>query len=66
VALRIWKETIHVCAQNPWVYRADWAYTNIMQPPRARFTTADTPVSLLNRIGYAGPQNLDLKGAQPR
>jgi hypothetical protein len=37
-----------------------------MQPPRAKFTTADTPVSLLNRIGYAGPQNLDLKGAQPR
>lgn len=61
-ALSVWKETIQVCSQNPWIYRADWAYTNVTDPPRTTFSTADKSTSVLNRVGYLGAPNPDLKG----
>jgi hypothetical protein len=27
----IWKSLIKECTQDPWIYRADWAYTNVIE-----------------------------------
>lgn len=63
----IWKSLIKECTQDPWVYRADWAYTNVMEGDQKRTVLSpnDKRVSLLNRIGYAGPKNPDLRGPSP-
>ncbi|GIW82957.1 MAG: hypothetical protein KatS3mg105_4764 [Gemmatales bacterium] len=61
-ALEIWKSTITGCTQDPWIYRADWAYTTTKDSARGIFTTAGKRTSLLNRIGYMGRRNPDLQG----
>ena len=60
-AMEIWKSTITNCGQDPWVYRADWAYSKIKDGPRRSFSTRGERSSLLNRIGYMGRGNPDLK-----
>ena len=60
-ATEIWKSTITGCGQDPWVYRADWAYSQIKGGPRTGFSTRAKRSSLLNRIGYMGRGNPDLK-----
>lgn len=61
-ALRIWKETILGRPQDPWIYRADWAYTGLVQKAQRVFSAGNRGASLLNRIGYMGRQNPDLSG----
>lgn len=63
-ALAIWKKVIQACSQDPWIYRADWAYSNVLAEqsgqPRV-FSTRGKKNSLLGRIGYMGRTNPDLK-----
>ena len=62
-AMAIWKSTIKGCAQGPWIYRADWAYTQLKQGGGRRgFSSMGPRTSLLNRIGYMGNKNPDLAG----
>ncbi len=63
-AMKIWSSTIRACAQDPWIYRADWAYTQSKKGGSGRggFSSAGPRDSLLNRIGYMGNPNPDLKG----
>ncbi len=61
-ALEIWKETIAACAQDPWIYRADWAYSSVKDGDRRVFVAGAKGSSLLGRIGYMGGANPDLKG----
>ena len=61
-ALEVWKSTIQGCTQDPWIYRADWAYCNAKQAGKRRsFSTRGPRTSLLNRIGYMGRRNPDLE-----
>jgi tetratricopeptide (TPR) repeat protein len=60
-ALRTWKQVIEGCSQDPWIYRADWAYTQAKQGPKSSFGTGGAKVSLLGRIGYMGRGNPDLE-----
>ena len=60
-ALEIWQSTITGCGQDPWVYRADWAFSGIKDGSRRGFSTSGKRSSLLNRIGYMGRGNPDLK-----
>jgi len=61
-ALKTWKSTIQSCSQDPWIYRADWAYTNAKEGEgRRAFSSAGPRTSLLNRIGYMGRRNPDLE-----
>lgn len=61
-ALKAWKEAVLGHPQDPWVYRADWAYSSVLQAGKAGFSTADARVSLLGRIGYLGGSPPDLLG----
>jgi tetratricopeptide (TPR) repeat protein len=63
-ALAIWKSTIEASKQDPWVYRADWAYCNAKEKGGTRLfsSSAGKRTSCLNRIGYMGRRNPDLKG----
>lgn len=65
-AMKIWKEMILSRPQDPWIYRADWAYTNIKDGVRGGrlITGAGTGNSPLGRIGYMGGRNPDLRGPQ--
>jgi len=63
-ALEIWRDTIKGCDQDPWNYRADWAYSNVKEGDRKSFSTTDPKTSLLDRIGYIGRRNPDL--AKPK
>lgn len=58
-AMRTWAETVKSFPQDPWIYRADWAYTEA-----AAGSTKDAP-SLLGRIGYLGNRNPDLSSRNP-
>ena len=61
-AIAIWKTTIEACAQDPWIYRADWAYSNAKttgKGPRV-YSTRGPKTSLLDRHGYMGNANPDL------
>ncbi len=62
-ARKTWSRCIKSCSQDPWIYRADWAYTQSKQKgnPRA-FSSSGKRSSLLNRIGYMGRGNPDLSG----
>ena len=63
-ALALWKETIRSNKQDPWIYRADWAYTNVKQGRRGGWVISgngEVP-SPLGRIGYMGRSNPDLDG----
>ena len=63
-ALAIWKATVEKCSQDPWIYRADWAYTNVKEGKRGGrrvFTTRGPKTSLLKRHGYMGRRNPDLE-----
>lgn len=60
-ALATWKSTIESCSQDPWIYRADWAYTQAKEgASKGSFSTAGAKSSLLGRIGYMGRRNPDL------
>jgi tetratricopeptide (TPR) repeat protein len=62
-ALDTWKRTIKGCSEDPWIYRADWAYTQLQQGRgQGFFSSAGPKTSLLNRIGYMGRGNPDLDG----
>ena len=62
-ALKTWESTIKACAQDAWIYRADWAYTGLKQgKKRGGFSSGGKRSSCLNRIGYMGRKNPDLKG----
>ncbi len=68
-AVAIWKKTVKGCSQDPWIYRADWAFCNSKQSgSRRSFSSAGARTSLLNRIGYMGRRNPDLEapGKQSR
>lgn len=67
-ATRTWGRTITSCAQDPWIYRADWAYSDLQRKGGGRsFSTGGKRVSLLNRIGYMGRGgNPDLKNRSPK
>lgn len=62
-ALALWKSMIETCSQDRWIYRADWAYTNVKEGRRGGrrvFTTRGPKTSLLDRHGYMGRRNPDL------
>ena len=60
-ALKVWKETIKACSQDPWIYRADWAYCDVKDGSKGAYSSADPGSSCLGRIGYMGRKNPDLK-----
>jgi tetratricopeptide (TPR) repeat protein len=60
-ALKVWKETIKACSQDPWIYRADWAYCDVKDGGKGSYSSADPGSSCLGRIGYMGRRNPDLK-----
>ncbi len=60
-ALKVWKETIKACSQDPWIYRADWAYCDVKDGSKGSYSSADPGSSCLGRIGYMGRRNPDLK-----
>ena len=66
VARKTWGGGIKTCSQDPWVYRADWAYVNSKGRKRGGFSTAGKRNSLLNRIGYMGRRNPDLSGPEKK
>ena len=53
-------------AEDPWVYRADWAWSTIQQRKKndgkrqTSFSAGGKGNSPLGRIGYMGPENPDL------
>ena len=59
-AAKIWKSTIIGCDQDPWVYRADWAYSASKDGDRRFFSAGGNRTSPLKRIGYMGRRNPDL------
>ena len=59
-ARAVWKSTIDGCAQDPWIYRADWAYCASKGRSSGLMSSAGPRTSLLNRIGYMGRANPDL------
>ena len=61
-ALATWNSAIDHCSQDPWVYRADWAYTQgkDANSGRTSFSTGGKRTSPLGRIGYMGRRNPDL------
>jgi tetratricopeptide (TPR) repeat protein len=60
-ALALWQKTVLRHAQDPWIYRADWAYTEVKGGKGiAGFGTAGPRCSPLGRIGYMGHTNPDL------
>ena len=62
-ALEVWESTVTGCSQDPWIYRADWAYCNLKREGgRGFFSSGGPRTSKLNRIGYMGRRNPDLKG----
>jgi len=64
-----WKALIDGAkALDRWIYRADWAYTQSIEPARGGFSTSDKRHSPLGRIGYMGRRNPDLEtdGPPPR
>jgi len=62
-ARKTWSACVKSCSQDPWIYRADWAYTQSKQSGSPRgFSSAGKRSSLLNRIGYMGRRNPDLSG----
>ena len=66
-AIEIWKSTIEACAQDPWIYRADWAYSNVKAGKKKQrtFSTRGPKTSLLKRHGYMGNRNTDI-AASPK
>jgi hypothetical protein len=62
-ARKVWSRCVKSCSQDPWIYRADWAYTQSKQKGnRGSFSSSGKRNSLLNRIGYMGRGNPDLSG----
>lgn len=62
-AREVWKATIKGCSQDPWIYRADWAFCNTAEgaEDQRAFTSTGPRRSLLSRIGYMGRRNPDLE-----
>lgn len=61
-----WKALIDDAkVQDRWIYRADWAYTQSLEPARGEFSTSDKRHSPLGRIGYMGRRNPDLETDAP-
>lgn len=66
-ARKIWKATIRSKPQDPWIYRADWAYWSSKQKQPAGFTIIGGGVGTpLGRISYLIWTNPELEGPQRR
>lgn len=61
-ALKLWKALAKATEEDPWVYRADWAYMTVKQAGKTSFSSGDEDRSPLGRIGYLGRNNPDLEG----
>lgn len=61
-ALGVWKTLIEGRPQGPWIYRADWAYVNVLSGDAGASSGSNGGrcPSLLGREFYAGPRNPDL------
>jgi len=60
-ALATWRENVARHAQDAWVHRSDWAYTEVQGGASAtRFGGPGPRSSPLGRIGYMGRANPDL------
>ena len=55
-------EEARSCKPDPWIYRTDWAYTNVKDGRLSGFVITGTGSSPLGRIGYMGGRNPDLLG----
>jgi tetratricopeptide (TPR) repeat protein len=63
-AREVWKAAIRACSQDPWIYRADWAYCGTdpnTSGARVFSTNSGARTSLLQRVGYLGRKNPDLE-----
>ncbi len=60
-ALETWKAVIKKCSQDPWLYRADWAYCDVTDGAKGMYSADKKGSSCLGRIGYMGARNPDLK-----
>ncbi len=65
-ALSTWKALAATPEEDPWVYRADWAWMTVRQSGKSSFSSGDDDRSPLGRIGYMGRDNPDLKGPPRR
>ena len=62
-AQKTWGGGIKSCSQDPWIYRADWAFTQSKEKRTSGgFSSGQKKTSLLKRIGYMGRRNPDLSG----
>lgn len=60
-ALALWRTNIEGHAQDAWVYRSDWAYTELQGGSGfVQLAVPGATKSLLGRIGYMGRPNPDL------
>ncbi len=61
-ALAAWKALIESRPQGPWIYRADWAYVNVLSGDAGAISGSYDGAcpSLLGREFYVGPKNPDL------
>lgn len=60
-ALAAWRSAVEGRGQDAWVYRADWAWTEVSDGMGAGLVSRARPSSsLLGRIGYLGRGNPDL------
>ena len=57
-ALDIWSRTIRTAREDRWIYRADWAFTQVKQgEDTTSLSQEKSPrVSVLGRIGYLAPK----------
>ncbi len=60
-ALETWKAMIAKCSQDPFVYRADWAYCDVRDGGKNQYSSDAKGSSCLGRIGYMGARNPDLR-----
>ena len=60
-ALDLWRANVEGHAQDAWVYRSDWAFTELQGgADRLQLAAPGASKSLLGRIGYMGRANPDL------
>lgn len=61
-ALALWRTNVETHAEDAWVYRSDWAYTELQGGSGVlQFAAPGASKSLLGRIGYMGRANPDLR-----
>ena len=65
-ALETWEQAIRQGPEGPWIYRADWAYTQVKQGKKTSLNINDKRVSALNRIGYLARKGKTHPDLMPR